>query len=81
MAEKEGLDPSSTLTEVFNFMDTPEGGAQVVPVTVHEDPKDTRIAIFIRGEHEMAATIYTRIMTVVDDLFDLAEQQAANPPE
>jgi len=70
----------STITEVFNFIECPEGGVQVVPVTVHQSESDTRLAIFIKGEHEMASIIMARLMEQINDLFDIAEQRAANPP-
>ena len=76
-----GLTNDSTLTEVFNFLEVPEEGVQVVPVTIQQTETDTRLAILIRGDHEMASVIMARLMTEINDLSDLAEQRAANPPE
>ena len=79
--EGSGLDEHSTITEVFDFLEVPEGGVQVVPVTISQNQVDTRLAIFIRGDHEIASIIMAKLMVEIDDLCDLAEQRAANPPE
>ena len=77
MSDVIGLTPESTINEVFNFLDVDETGAQVVPVTIKQQSDDTRLAIFIKGEHQIASTIMAELMTRVEELFDLAAQAQA----
>ena len=68
------LTPESTISEVFEFFDTGEGAVQVVPVTIKQQDDDTRLAIFIKGEHETASVIMAELMSRVEELFDLSQQ-------
>ena len=80
--EKEnGLSKDSTLTEVFDFIDMEEGGVNVIPVTVEQDDHDTRLAIFIRGEHGLASFLMAQLMTEIQNLFDLQQQAEARAME
>ena len=69
-----GLSPESTLKELFDFIRVEEG-VNVMPVTLDQDPKDTRMMILIQGEHETASVIMAKLMTVVTDLFDTEKQR------
>ena len=75
MSEK--LSPESTIAECFAFLNGGEG-CQVVPVTVKEQSDDTQLAIFIKGNREMASVIMAELMTRIEELFDLSEQAQAS---
>lgn len=79
MSDIIGLTPESTITEVFGFLNAGEGvtGAQVVPVTVKQQDDDTRLCIFIKGDHATASTLMAELMTRVEELFDLSKQAEA----
>lgn len=77
MSDIIGLTPESTINEVFEFLNRGENAAQVVPVTIKQQSDDTRLAIFIKGEHQSASTIMAELMTRVDELFDLSAQAEA----
>lgn len=72
-----GLSKGSTLDEVFNYIDMSAGGVNVRPVSLDNDPKDTRLAIFIRGEHQTASFIMAQLMTEIQNLYDQQAQMEA----
>jgi len=69
-----GLSPDSTLTEIFDYIKVEEG-VNVMPVTLGQDDKDTRMMILIQGEHETASVIMAQIMTLINDMFDTEKQR------
>lgn len=69
-----GLTPESTLKQVFDFIRIDEG-VNVMPVTLAQDPKDTRMMILIQGEHKTASIIMAKLMTLVGDIFDIEKQR------
>lgn len=79
----EKLTPEATVRDTFEFFSAAEeGGVQVAPVTYQQTPEDTRLAIFIRGEHEIASVIMAELMMRLNELSDLGRQtEAAGEPE
>jgi len=75
--QKNNLPDDPTISQVFEFIDISGGAVQVMPVTIDQSPLDTRLAIFIRGEHETASTIMAKLLSDVQDLFDMQEQHRA----
>jgi len=73
------LSEDPTLNQVFEFIDLSGGPVQVMPVTIAQDPDDTRLAVFIRGEHETASIIMAKLMGEIQDLHDMQQQQEAEP--
>ena len=74
----EKLTPEATVRDTFEFFSASEnGGVQVAPVTYQQAPDDTRLAIFIRGEHEAASVIMAELMTRLNELADLQQQAEA----
>ena len=69
------LTPENTLNEFFEFFDRGENAVQVVPMTIKQQQDDTRLAIFIHGEHVEASTIMAVLMTAIDEL-DAVQAQA-----
>lgn len=78
-----GLTPESTINDVFEFLaGAGEGqGVQVVPITFKEQEDDTRLGIFIKGEHETASIIMAELVTTVQNLFELQQQAEATADE
>jgi len=75
------LTPESTLADAFDFFTAADdGGVQVAPVTIKQQSDDTRLAIFIKGEHQMASVIMAELMSKLDELFDYS-QQAETPSD
>lgn len=72
------MTPENTLNEFFEFFDRGENAVQVVPMTIKQQQDDTRLAIFIRGEHEAASVIMAELMTKIDELFDMQAQVEAS---
>lgn len=72
------MTPENTLNEFFEFFDREDNAVQVVPVTVKQQEDDTRLAIFIHGEHEAASVIMSELMIRIDELFDLQAQAEAS---
>ena len=66
------------ISQVFEFIDLSGGAVQVMPVTVAQDEDDTRLALFIRGEHETASIIFAKLMSEIQDLFDFQQQAKAD---
>jgi len=78
MSEKnQELSKESSIDELFNALVLPEAGCNVRPITLQQDEKDTRMMLLIRGEHGTASYIMAEVMTRVQDLFDLQEQDTA----
>ena len=68
-----GLSEESTLQELFDHIAVSEG-VNVMPVTLKQDENDTRLMIIIQGRHDTASVILAQLMTLVQDMFDTAEQ-------
>lgn len=75
------MTPENTLNDFFEFFDRGENAVQVVPMTVKQQDDDTRLAIFITGNHKEASVIMAELMTRIDELFDLQEQAEATVNE
>ena len=74
------ITPTSTITEVFDFLTgaaEPGSAVQVVPITFRETEKDTRLSIFIKGERETASYIMAELVTTIQNLFEQQQQQEA----
>jgi len=72
------LTPHSTVDDVFEFLEgAADGAVQVVPISFKEQADDTRLAIFIKGHHETASVIMAELVTTINELFALQEQQEA----
>jgi predicted TIM-barrel fold metal-dependent hydrolase len=75
---KQPLSEDPTLSELFEFY-REEGMVRVVPMTVKEDPADTRLLLLVQGDVETASVIFAQVYSAVTDLADLqAQQEAAN---
>ena len=74
-----GLSPESTINEVFEFFDMDGCGLRVIPLTIKQQDDDTRLAIFLKGDHELTSVMMAELMTRIDELHDLAAQGAATP--
>lgn len=72
-----GLTADSTLNELFEFFDISEGGVRVAPMTIREDPADTRLMIIIRGELHTSSVIMAELVTRINELSDLEQQAEA----
>lgn len=72
------MTPENTINEFFEFFDRGENAVQVVPMTIKQQQDDTRLAIFIHGEHEPASVIMAELMTKIDELFDMQAQVEAS---
>lgn len=77
------MTPENTVNEFFEFFDRGENAVQVVPITIKQQEDDTRLAIFIHGNHNEASVIMAELMTKIGELFDLQAQAEAadNEPE
>lgn len=76
--DNENLSPHSSVDEVFEFLEgAGDTAVQVVPVSFKEQEDDTRLAIFIKGERETASVIMAELVTTINELFALQEQQEA----
>ena len=73
------LTPESTINEVFEFFDMEGAGLRVIPITIKQQADDTRLAIFLKGEHEITSVMMAELMTRIDELHDLAAQGDATP--
>lgn len=71
------MTPENTINEFFEFFDRGDNAVQVVPMTIKEQQDDTRLAVFIHGEHEAASVIMAEIMARVAELSDLQAQAEA----
>lgn len=78
--EQAGITPESTLNEVFDFLAgaaEPGAAVQVVPMTVQEQEKDTRLAVFVKGEQMTASMIFAAMMETLENLHERQEQDEA----
>lgn len=81
--EQTPLSEESSINELFEAIQLSEAPTRVVPVSLTQNEKDTRMLIIIRGEHETASAIMAEIMSKVQELFDVQEQviaSASNDP-
>jgi len=71
------LSPESTIREMFEMFDCDDetGPVRVVPMTIKQQADDTQL--LLKGEHETASTIFASVMTTIDDLYALQQQQEA----
>ena len=76
----EGLTPESTLDELFEHIRVDEG-MNVIPITLKQDPKDTRLMIVIQGNANMAGVMFAQLITAIQDMSDLVEQQEIKDDE
>ena len=67
-----GLSPESSVNDVFDFIDAGDG-LRVIPLTVKQQEDDTRLAIFIKGEHGIASMMMAELMLRIEEMHDLAE--------
>jgi hypothetical protein len=76
------LSKNSTIKELFDYIYNDEVDVQVVPVTISKpDDAMARLMIVVQGTPNTAHHIMATLMTTVQDLHDIAEQQkAAEPP-
>jgi hypothetical protein len=73
--EELSLEEIKHIDQIFEFFDIEDGqGARVAPVTYSQAPTDTRLAIFIRGEHQLASIIMAELMSKLQDLSDIDKQ-------
>lgn len=73
------LSKESTLQEVFDFIRNDEHDVQVVPVTISKVGAEyAQLMILIQGAAATASTIMANLMTAVQEMHDLAAQDAAN---
>lgn len=76
-AQQKKLPDDPTLSELFTyFMD--ENAVRVVPLTVKEDPTDTRLALLIAGDMETASVIFAELWSRIEELSAIEKQQEAN---
>ena len=75
---KEPLGEDPTLSELFDQLLLPESGVNVRPLSLQQDEDDTRLLICIRGHHGTASFIMAEVMSKIQELFDLQEQQEAS---
>jgi hypothetical protein len=71
------ITPENTINEVFEFFDRGNNAVQVVPTTIKQQTDDTRLAIFISGNHDEASIIMAELMGRVQELADLQDQAEA----
>lgn len=78
MTDEKTLTAKSSLEEVFDFIRNPEQDVQVLPVTLNK-PSDAeaRMMILIQGKPDTANVLMANLMTYIQEMYDLAEQQAA----
>lgn len=71
------LNEKSTLEDLFEVV-TPEEGVQALPVTMNNTPDGkAQMMVVIAGDHATANVIMANLMTVVQEMYDTAEQQRA----
>lgn len=75
------MTPENTLNEFFDFFDRGENAVQVIPVTVKEQEDDTRLCIFIHGEHQTSSTLFACLMEKVEELYAIAAQMEEEQSE
>ena len=76
------ITPESTLQEAFDYYDAADQeGVQVIPLTIKQQSDDTRLAIFIKGEHQTASVIMAELMMKIEELFDMTQQAEASKPD
>ena len=73
------LTKDSTLKELFDFIYNPDEDVQVLPVTLSAktDPR-ARLMIVIQGKALTANVIMANLMTSVQEMYELAEQNRAS---
>lgn len=72
------LSADPRLSELFEFMNVDAEQMGVLPVSVQQQKDDTRLLIAIRGEHETASFLMANLMTAINDMHGLAEQERAS---
>ena len=73
--EEKVLSEDPTLSELFEFIRDPEADVRVLPVTVKQTDNEAQLFIAIQGTPMTANTIMAQLMTLVQDMYDMAEQQ------
>jgi len=77
LVEEPTLPEDPRLSELFEFY-REEGMVRVVPMTVKEDPTDTRLLLLVTGDIETSSVIFAQLYQAVTDLADIQAQQEAN---
>ena len=75
---KQPLPSNPTLSELFEYYDIEDGLVRVIPLTIQEDEKDTRLALIVRGDIQTASLIFSEIWDRVVELSQIEQQQEAN---
>ena len=78
MTEEKNLPDNPTLSELFTYYGIEDGGCRVVPLTIQEDPADTRLLLLVRGEQMTASVIFSEVWNRITEMSQQAEQQKAN---
>lgn len=79
MAEEEKTLPSDPkLSELFEYYDIEGGFVRVVPLTVQEDERDTRLMLLVRGDVQTASLIFSEVWDRIIELSQIEQQQEAN---
>jgi len=76
------LSKTSTIQELFDYIQNDDHDVQVIPVTISK-PSDevARLMIVIQGAPNTANHIMANLMTSVQDMHDLAEQKESEDPK
>lgn len=74
---EQGLTEDKTIHELFEFFKPEPGHVQLVPMTIKEDPEDTRLLLLIRGGLETSSVIFAELMSTIRELSDLEKQAEA----
>ena len=77
-AIKQPLPSNPTMDELFTYFDLDEAPVRVAPITIKEDPEDTRLLMLVRGEQGTASFIFAELYNRIVELSQLEQQQEAN---
>lgn len=77
MSSTKALSENSTINELFETIRV-DRGVNVVPVTVSQEPANTRLLIALQGEHDTASTIMALLMSAIDEIHERQAQQEAS---
>ena len=75
---KKPLPADPLVSELFQYFDMEGAGVRVAPVTIQEDPQDTRLLFLVRGEHTTASLIFAALYERLEELSAVEQQQEAN---
>jgi hypothetical protein len=77
MTEKT-LPEDPTLSELFTYFEDEGPGVRVAPLTVKDDPEDTRLLMLVMGEQVTASAIFAALWETLEELSAIDKQQEAN---